>query len=108
MPENKASLSGKQFKKFDDVDVMYFSEDDFDRWFEMKESDVLKEITEKLKPASENGLTLPNDIPFNGEDKFLLVKQGKKMIVYGWTPAHGPHPLRWEQREDFTDFVSSL
>lgn len=108
MSEAKANLNGKQFKKFNDVEFMYFSEADFNRWFDMKESDVLREIAIKLKPAKESGLTLPKDIPFNGQDKFLLLKQGKQMIAYGWTMPNGPHPLRWEQREDYTDFVGSL
>jgi len=108
MSIEKADLYGKTFKNFKDVSFMFFSEEDFYRWFEMKESEVSEEISAKLQPAAENGLTLPTSIPFDGTNNNLLLKQGKKMIVYSWQQPNGPHPLRWQDRDDFSDFVNSL
>ena len=105
---NIASLYGETFQGFRDVSFMFFSDDDFDRWFSMKESSVAEEISAKLKPACEGALNLPSQVPFDGVNHNLLLAQGKRMIVYSWTLPHGPHPLRWQSRDDFSEFVNSL
>ena len=104
----RAGLSGLTFEKFDNVEFMYFTEDEFNRWFEMKEADVRREIALRLKATVGSELELPNDIPFDGQHRFLLLQQANSKLVYGWTHPHGSHPMRWEQREDLTDFMSSL
>ena len=48
-----AGLYGSKFKDFKDVHFMFFSDDDFDRWFAMKESAVAEEIKSKLAILSE-------------------------------------------------------
>ena len=103
-----AGLYGSKFKDFKDVHFMFFSDDDFDRWFAMKESAVAEEIKSKLKPVAESELSLPTHIPFDGLNTNLILSQGKKMLVYSWRQPNGEHPLRWQVRDDFSDFVNSL
>jgi len=108
MSHDTASLYGKTFQEFSDVSFLFFSDDDFNRWFSMNEPQVAEEISTRLKHASEGALNLPDKVPFDGVNNNLLLTQDKRMIVYTWTLPNGPHPLRWQSRDDFTEFVNSL
>ena len=108
MSREIASLYGEIFQDLKHVRFMFFSDDDFDRWFSMKEAQVAKEIRSKLQLVDESTLMLPSKVPFDGFNHNLILEQGKQMIVYSWTLPNGSHPLRWQSRDDLSEFVNSL
>ena len=87
-------------------EIVFFSSEDFsENLFAKKDSEV--------KEWFESSCTLeksfnPVGIVFDGKNNHLAIRKGKKVIVYGWSDANGPHPDRWQDTDDFTDWLSEI
>ncbi len=103
-----AKLSGTKFKNGKNIDFLYFTNDNFNQWFKMKEKDVKVLINSLMLKTDDSNFSIDIDITFDGTNTHLLLRQKEKFIVYSWTEPNGPHPLRWESRDDLTDFFNSL
>ena len=85
-------------------ETVFFSSDEFSKELFKKEQDIIKEWFAK-NVNLENDFS-PKDIVFDGKKNNLLICKGKKIIVYSWSKANGPHPDRWQDADDLTDWFS--
>jgi len=100
MTKNIGDLKGPILKG--KCETVFFSTDDWDQLFKNNE-DVKEWFANNSK--SEKNFS-PTDIVFDGVNNNLLIRKGKKIICYSWNQANGPHPDRWQDRDDFTDWFS--
>ena len=82
--------------------VVFFSQDDLDQLFE-NESDVAEWFANNS--GSEDSFS-SKDITFDGVNEYLLIRKEEKIICYSWNEANGPHPDRWQDTDDLTDWFS--
>tara|TARA_B100000959_G_C14945915_1_gene609895 strand:+ start:728 stop:1504 length:777 start_codon:yes stop_codon:yes gene_type:complete len=83
-------------------EILFFSEDDWQQLFK-KKGDVKEWFANNCNLEEDFS---PTDIVFDGVKNNLLIRKGKKIIAYSWNFANGPHPDRWQDRDDFTDWFS--
>ena len=83
-------------------ETVFFSTDEWKLLY--KDKGNVKEWFEKKAIKEKN--FLPIDIVYDGEKNNLLIRKGKKIISYSWNLANGPHPDRWQDSDDLTDWFS--
>ena len=88
-------IKGKEFMSFE------FTDNDFSKYFG-KEDDFKKVIVQKLKPFDPKA-----DIKPTKTNQNILVVSEKNAICYSYNKANGPHPERYQSRDDYTDWVKS-
>jgi len=96
MPKLYGSIiKGKEFMSFE------FTDKEFSKNFG-KEDEFKKTIATKLKPFD-----IKADIKQNKSNQNILVISEKDAICYSYNTANGPHPERYQSRDDYTDWVKS-
>lgn len=88
-------IKGKEFMCFE------FSDAEFSKNFG-KEWEYKKVIAKKLKPFD-----VKADIKPSKKNENILVISDKDTICYSFNKANGPHPDRYQSRDDYTDWVKS-
>jgi hypothetical protein len=88
-------IKGKEFMSFE------FTDNEFSKNFG-KEDDFKKVIVQKLKPFDPKA-----DIKPTKANQNILVLSEKNAICYSYNKANGPHPERYQSRDDYTDWVKS-
>jgi len=84
-------------------EVMYyeFTDKDFSKYFG-KEEDFKKVVVMGLKPFDPK-----SDIKPTKKNENLFVVREKNAICYSYNKANGPHPDRYQSRDDYTDWLNS-
>ncbi len=88
-------IKGKEFMSFE------FTDNDFSKNFG-KEDDYKKVIVQKLKPFDPKAEIKPLE-----NNQNILVISEKNAICYFYNKANGPHPERYQSRDDYTDWFKS-
>lgn len=88
-------IKGKEFMSFE------FTDAEFSKNFG-KEDDFKKVIAKQLKPFD-----IASDIKPSKKNQNILVISEKDSICYSYNKANGPHPERYQFRDDYTDWVKS-
>ena len=88
-------IKGKESMAFE------FTDKDFSKYFG-KEEDFKKIVVMGLKPFD-----LKSDIEPTSKNENLLIVTEKDAICYSYNKANGPHPDRYQDRDDYTDWLKS-
>ena len=88
-------IKGKECMAFE------FTDAEFSKNFG-KEDDFKKVIAAQLKPFD-----MGSDIKPSKKNQNILVISEKDAICYSYNKANGPHPERYQSRDDYTDWVKS-
>ena len=99
MSDKKGNLHGPILQGV--CDYVFYSEEQFKTLFKNKNA---KEWFDKNKIHSENFSKYL--IPFDGINNNLLIKKGSEIVSYSWNNANGPHPDRWQDRDDYTEWFN--
>ena len=83
-------------------ETVFFSTGDWEKLFKNK-YDVKEWLARNCN--SEKNFS-PTDIVFDGVNNNLLIRKGKKIICYSWNRANGPHPDRWQDSDNLTEWFS--
>lgn len=87
-------IKGKEFMSF------IWNDSKFDHYFK-NEKDFAKDVALGLKPFD------PKTDVKGKEGINLVVVSDKDAICYSYNKANGPHPERFQDRDDYTDFLKS-
>ena len=99
MAEKKGNLHGPILQGL--IEYVFFSKEEWDTIYKNKNGN---DWFEKNKIHSENFSKFL--IPFDGINCNLLIKKEAKMVCYSWNNANGPHPDRWQDNDDLTEWFN--
>ncbi len=88
-------IRGEEFMSYE------FSDKDFSKYFG-KEDDFKSIIAKGLKPFDIN-----LDIKNNENNENIFVISSNDCICYSYNKENGPHPERYQSRDDYTDWIKS-
>ena len=88
-------IKGKEFMSFE------FTNKDFSNCFG-KEDEFKTILAKGLKEFD-----IKSDIKPNKKNENIVVVSEKNCICYSFNKANGPHPERYQSRDDYTDWVKS-
>ena len=88
-------IKGKEFMSFEFIDK------DFSNYFG-KEEDFKTIILKGLKEFD-----IESEIKPNKKNENIVVISDKDCICYSFNKANGPHPDRYQSRDDYTDWIKS-
>ena len=78
-----------------------FTDKEFSKYFG-KEEEFKKVVVMGLKPFD-----LKSDIEPTSKNENLFIVTEKNAICYSYNKANGPHPDRYQDRDDYTDWLKS-
>ena len=88
-------IKGKEFMSFE------FTDKDFSKYFG-KEDEFKLIVAKGLKPFDPK-----SEIKQNKKNENIIVVSENNCICYSYNKANGPHPERYQSRDDFTDWIKS-
>ena len=88
-------IKGKEFMSFE------FTDNDFGKYFG-KEDEFKPIISKGLKPFDIN-----SEIKKNNKNENIIVVSDKNCVCYSYNKPNGPHPERYQSRDDYTDWIKS-
>tara|TARA_Y100000768_G_C23727698_1_gene563320 strand:- start:66 stop:404 length:339 start_codon:yes stop_codon:yes gene_type:complete len=88
-------IKGKEFMSFE------FTDKDFNKYFG-KEDNFKSLIAKGLRPFD-----IDSDIKNNKSNENIVVVSNNDCICYSYNKANGPHPERYQSRDDYTDWIKS-
>jgi len=88
-------IKGKEFMSFE------FTDKDFSKYFG-KEDEFKLIVAKGLKPFD-----IKSEIKKNKKNENIVFVSEKNCICYSYNKANGPHPERYQSRDDYTDWFKS-
>ena len=88
-------IKGKEFMSFE------FTDKDFSKFFG-KEDEFKLILAKGLKPFDPKSEIKPSK-----KNENIAVVSEKNCICYSFNKANGPHPDRYQSRDDYTDWIKS-
>lgn len=88
-------IKGKEFMSFE------FTDKDFSKFFG-KEDEFKLILAKGLKPFDPKSEIKPSK-----KNENIAVVSEKSCICYSFNKANGPHPDRYQSRDDYTDWIKS-
>ena len=88
-------IKGKEFKSFE------FTDEDFSKYFG-KEGEFKSIVIKGLKEFD-----IKSEITPNKKNTNIVVVSDKDCCCYSFNKANGPHPDRYQSRDDYTDWLKS-
>lgn len=88
-------IEGDEFMSYD------FTDDEFSKYFG-NEDDFKAIVAKGLQPFDIN-----SDIKPTEKNPNIIIVSNKDLICYSYNEANGPHPERYQSRDDYTDWLKS-